>query len=136
MADEKKQSIDEKLVILFQSMYEMTNPECAKCRAPRSCCDAMYCHCAEEVAREEWGVDVTPLKTDHPTLPFMGPTGCVLEPHLRPLCTLHTCDINSIGLKKGDPEWTNKYFKLREQIDELENFRQDLKDRESWIDHT
>jgi hypothetical protein len=116
-------SVDDKLVVLFQQMYEMTNPECGKCRAPRSCCDAMYCGCAEEYARDEWGFDLTPLKTDHPTLPFMGPDGCTVPPHLRPLCSLHTCDINNVGMKKGDPGWTDKYFKLREQIEELEDVR-------------
>jgi hypothetical protein len=83
----------------------------------------MYCGCAEDYARDEWGVDLTPLKTDHPTLPFMSETGCVVSPHLRPLCTLHTCDMNGLGFKKNDFEWTDKYFKLREQIDELEEIR-------------
>jgi hypothetical protein len=26
---------------------------------------------------------------------------------------MHTCDINSLGYKKNDPEWTKIYFKLR-----------------------
>lgn len=115
-----RESTDSQLVVLFQRMSEMTSPECRKCRVPLSCCDAMYCGCAEEYAQDEWGVDLTPLKTDHPTLPFMGPTGCVVSPHLRPLCTLHVCSINNIGIKIGDPKWTEKYFILREQIEELE----------------
>lgn len=118
-----KKNIDDQLVILFQQMYELTNPECRKCRVPLSCCDDMYCGCAEEYARVEWGVDLTPLKTDHPTLTFMGEDGCVVEPHLRPLCTLHTCEINGVGVKSGDPDWNKKYFEIREQIDELEAIR-------------
>jgi len=123
-----KEDIDNQLVVLFQQMYEMTRPECDKCRVPRSCCDAMYCGCAEEYARDEWGVDLTPLKTDHPTLPFMGPTGCVVAPHLRPLCSVHTCDINSLGFKKNDLLWTERYFRLREQIEELEAIRRTQKE--------
>lgn len=117
------EDVNNQLVILFQRMSELTRPECDKCRVPRSCCDAMYCGCTEDYAREEWGIDLTSLKTDHPTLPFMGPNGCVVEPYLRPICTLHTCDINGIGMKKGDPEWTDRYFELREQIEELEEIR-------------
>jgi hypothetical protein len=116
-------SVDDQLVVLFQQMADMTLPECKSCRVPLSCCDSMYCGCAEEYAKEEWGVDLTPLKTDHPKLPFMGPDGCVVPPHLRPLCSLHTCSINNIGIKPGDPAWTEKYFKVREQIEELEDIR-------------
>ena len=123
-----KEDIDNQLVVLFQQMYEMTRPECDKCRVPRSCCDAMYCGCAEEYAQEEWGVDLTPLKTDHLTLPFMGPTGCVVAPHLRLLCSVHTCDINSLGFKKNDLLWTERYFRLREQIEELEAIRRTQKE--------
>ena len=111
------------LIVLFQEMYELTRPECDRCRVPRSCCDAMYCGCAEEYAREEWGVDLTPLKTDHPTLPFMGEAGCVVLPHLRPLCTFHVCSIHDLGIKPGDPGWTEKYFELRERINEVEYLR-------------
>lgn len=117
-------SANDQLVVLYQKMYELTSPECRKCRVPLSCCDSMYCGCAEDYAKEDWGVDLTPLKTDHPTLPFMGPDGCVVEPHLRPLCTFHTCDINGLGFKKGDQEWTNKYFELRGQIEEIEDIKQ------------
>ena len=114
---------DDRLIVLYQEMSDLTKPECGKCRVPYSCCSPEYCLCAEMVAKENWGIDLTPLKTDHPTLPFMGPTGCVVEPHLRPLCTFHTCDINGLGMKKGDPEWTSQYFELRGQIDELEYLR-------------
>ena len=116
-------NIDNQLVVLFQKMYEMTNPECKSCRVPLSCCDALYCQCAEAYAHEEWGVDLNPLKTDHQTIPFLGKDGCVVPPHLRPLCTLHTCDINNLGIKSGDPKWTEKYFELREQIDDLDYLR-------------
>lgn len=48
--------------------------------------------------------------------------GCIAPPHLRPLCTLHTCDMSGLGFKRDDPlgEWTDKYFELRNEIDEFE----------------
>ena len=69
---------------------------------------------------KEWAAasGVTLVPTGHPTLPFMGPNGCTVEPHLRPLCTMHTCAINAFGFKPDDPEWTVKYFVLRELIEE------------------
>jgi len=104
-----------KLIKLFQEMYELTEPECRlTCRCPQSCCSPEYCEmAAEEAARE--GIYLE--RHCHPTLPFMGLKGCTVPPYLRPLCTLHTCDINGFGFKRNDPVWTNKYFTLREKIE-------------------
>jgi hypothetical protein len=71
---------------------------------------------AEQIA-ELKNIDVTQYKTDHPTLPFMSDSGCTLPPYLRPLCTLHTCEVNAFGCKRADTKWTEKYFDLREQIE-------------------
>lgn len=59
-------------------------------------------------------------ETGHPRLPFMGSDGCIVAPHLRPICTVHTCDINSLGFKKGDPDWTKRYFALRAKLERRE----------------
>lgn len=75
----------------------------------------MYCAITRDYAAEQ-GVQL--VETGHPTLPFMGPNGCTIEPHLRPLCTLHTCAINSFGFKPDDMAWTERYFKLREAIED------------------
>jgi hypothetical protein len=48
----------------------------------------------------------------------MGPTGCIASPHLRPLCTYHTCGINSLGTS-GNQKWDQKYFDLRERMTNL-----------------
>ena len=118
-ADQAKQ----KLIDLYQQMYELTEPECAcSCRCPRSCCSPEYCEMAIEMARQYWDVDLEPLRTGHDRLPFMGEKGCVVAPHLRPLCTLHTCDVGSFGVKvhpAPDPAWDKKYWRLRGQIDKL-----------------
>ena len=104
-----------KLIQLYQLMAELTKPECANCRGPYSCCNSAYCHETIEWAATQWATTLVP--TNHPNLPLLGPSGCIAAPHLRPCCTLHTCEINSLGYKKGDNNWTKKYFKLRQQID-------------------
>ncbi len=105
---------------VFRRMAEHTQPVCESgCRVPQSCCSPEYCLMAIEIASENWGIDLEPLRTDHPTLPFMGSKGCVIEPHFRPDCTLHVCCINSMALRPGYPKWTKKYFKLWDEINEL-----------------
>lgn len=106
-----------RLIRLYQEMSDLTAPECANvCAVPHSCCSPEYCEMAADLAAEQ-GVSL--LRTDHPTLAFMGPSGCVVPPYLRPLCTFHTCAIASLGFKPGDPAWTERYFKLREEIEEI-----------------
>jgi hypothetical protein len=114
--------VAQRLIVLSQQMADLTAPECAgkgpgSCRRPHSCCDEMYCESTRAYARESWHVELP--ETGHPTLPFMGPEGCTVAPHLRPLCTVHTCQIASLGFKPNDPEWTERYFELRNQLDEL-----------------
>ena len=110
--------MNQKLVVLYEKMSQLTAPVCAnECRVPKSCCDRMYCEIADEYAKEQ-GVTLT--RGDHPTLPFMSASGCTVPPHLRPICTVHVCCINSLGFKPNDPKWTKKYFKLREKIEELD----------------
>lgn len=109
---------DKTLEALYAKMAALTLPECAKtCKVPFSCCSLEYCEFAEQFAISNG----TPIsRTGNEKLPFMGPNGCTMPPHLRPLCTLHTCEINSVGIKRGDLKWTEDYFELRETIEELE----------------
>ena len=112
----KKQQ--QKLIILQKQMSDLTSPECAKsCMLPHSCCSPEYCEMAISYAKEEWGIDLKPVSKG--PLPFMGKNGCIVAPHLRPLCTLHTCDISSFGFKRNDLAWTKKYFQLRAKIDSV-----------------
>jgi hypothetical protein len=106
------------LIKLYEEMAGLTLLKCKECKIPLSCCDPVYCELAKETAIR---AGVTIKETDHKTLPFMGENGCVVPPYLRPLCTLHTCTINSLGFDPKDLDWTNRYFKLREEIEELEN---------------
>ena len=104
------------LKVLYEQMYEHTKGECANCKVPHSCCSPEYCMMAEMQAQED-GVSLDEYRTNHDTLTFMGEGGCTLPPHFRPVCTVHTCEINGLGVKIDDPGWTDKYFELREQID-------------------
>jgi hypothetical protein len=112
------------LIILYEKMSEHTKNECAKnCKLPHTCCSIEYCNIAYEYAKEEYGIELqeTDLYHDgHTRLPYMSETGCTVQPHLRPLCTLHTCAIYAWGFKPNDEEWTKKYFEIRERIDEVE----------------
>ena len=108
----------ETLIQLYQRMADLTLPECQTCPIPLRCCDATYCTLAMAWASSRWGVTLE--RTAHPTLPLMGPEGCTAAPHLRPLCTLHTCYVNNLGYKPDDPVWTERYFALREDIEREE----------------
>lgn len=116
-----------RLIVLFQQLYEHTEPECGKsCRRPHSCCSPEYCAITVAFAQQEWGVTLEP--TGHEKLPLMGSEGCIAAPHLRPLCTAHTCAINNLGYKPNDQEWTDTYFKLRDAIDEEANEEETTRD--------
>ena len=106
---------------LYGEMSELTRPLCGtECgwNTKNRCCSYLYCLEAKSWAKTHYQIDLP--ETDHPDLLFMGPEGCTVPPHLRPVCTIHVCCISSLGFKVGDSEWTEKYFKLRDQIDELE----------------
>lgn len=112
------QKSEERLVQLYQELADHTRPECEGCLRPYSCCEAIHCEGAIRHAKKRWGIELE--RTDHQSLPLMGPTGCTAPPHTRPVCVLHTCQINSLGFKPDDPEWTERYFELRDEIDKLE----------------
>lgn len=106
------------LKVLMQEMADLTSPECAMvCRAPHTCCDELYCEIAFHYARRNYGVELH--RTDHPKLWFMTETGCTVEPHLRPMCTLHVCSIQAFGQKQNDPEFNEYYYTLRNKVDDL-----------------
>lgn len=117
--------VETHLVSLYRDMAVLTSPECAgSCVVPHSCCQDYYCAETIQYAQESWGITLTP--TGHERLPLMGPSGCVAAPHLRPICTVHTCDVANMGFKRRpqpDLQWTKRYFRLRAQIERAENKR-------------
>jgi hypothetical protein len=116
--------MSDKLVQLYQQMADLTAPECAgigpgSCRCPHSCCDAMACSITKGYALEQ-GVALPEYPPNPKGAFYLSEKGCTVAPHLRPLCTIHTCQINSLGFKPGDEKWTKKYFSLRNKIERLE----------------
>lgn len=115
--------LNDRLMKLYEEMSQHTKHRCgskAKCRVSTQnrCCDEFYCRVAKEWAKEKWNVDLEP--TGHPELPFMGKDGCVVPPHMRPICTVHDCQINSYGFDPQQPNWTKIYFRIRGEIEHLE----------------
>lgn len=118
--------MSEKLVVLYQKMADMTASECAgvgkgSCRAPHSCCDENACNITKQFALRQ-GVTLPEFTPKgHKGAFYLTENGCSVAPHLRPVCTVHTCAINGLGFKMGDEKWTKDYFKLRDQLDRLES---------------
>jgi len=109
----------QRLQALYAELSAATAGECAAaCTRPQSCCASLYCGIAIDFARSHWDVELVP--TWHRSLPLMGPDGCTAAPHLRPLCTAHTCAISDFGCKQGDAGWTARYFTLVDAIAALE----------------
>ncbi len=107
------------LIQLYQRMYEITVVKCKRCaKGAGSCCHIMMCEMVEKYAKKEYGV--TLLRTGHSKLLFMGSNGCIVAPHLRPVCTTHTCKIVTYGCDFEDKPWTADFFELKKQIALLE----------------
>jgi hypothetical protein len=109
-----------RFIELSQIMADHTVGECGDCARPHSCCSRIYCDAATRYAKKNWGIILKP--TGNPDVPFLGKNGCTVPPHLRPLCTVHTCEVASRGIKEGDPDWTERYFELREEMNETMPF--------------
>jgi hypothetical protein len=117
--DPMPEELRRRLVDLYVDLAAHTESECSgRCRRPFSCCAEQYCAFAIEFARDDWGVELQP--TWHKALPLMGPDGCTAAPHLRPMCTAHTCEICEHGSKPGDAAWTRRYYELVDAIAEIE----------------
>jgi len=114
-----KDTSRERLVALYVELSLLTARECdAACARPRSCCEARYCGLAIDHARTHWQIELT--ETWHAALPLMGDDGCTAAPHLRPICTAHTCAVCAHGEKPGDEAWTARYRALTEEIGAIE----------------
>lgn len=118
------QDIRDQLIEAYREMAEHTRNECGPepCgnHTAFRCCDPVYCSDTIRYARRRWGITLTP--TGHEHIPLMDPetNACTAPPHTRPICTVHVCAIAGMGTKRGDPEWTKRYYALRKAIDRLE----------------
>ena len=110
-------ALEEKLE-LYHEMYDLTKSECGvPCLRPQRCCSPDYCETALSWAKQEYGVDLP--RTNHPTLPLMGPNGCTAAPQYRPICTMQNCSIGKTGSLSGDPTGrkTERYFQIRRELE-------------------
>ncbi len=102
------------LIEKYRAIADLTKPRClGDCPEPGGCCKPEYCDLAAERARQ-FGIALSPQA--HPTLRFMGAAGCVVPPHLRPLCAVHVCEFHVIR----EAEFAEEYLGLREEICRLE----------------
>ena len=104
------------LKALYQEMADFTLGLCtAGCRveAQWSCCHATHCEEAIWWAKKRWSEVLEP--TGHPTLPLLGPDGCVAPAHCRPICATYVCD--RLIMVPGVYE---RYAALREAISNAE----------------
>jgi hypothetical protein len=92
--------INEESIRLWQEMADMTLSKCS----------GEYCDLAAE-NMEEAGEKLPPM-------PFVVDGKCVIPPHFRPLCAWHQCKIQSFGCDQTDPDWTRRYFELRDKLEE------------------
>ncbi len=98
----------------YRQIAEMTQPWCLEqCPEPGGCCAPQYCDLAEMRAGE---FGVTLPEQVHPTLKFMGASGCIVPPFLRPLCAVHVCE----SQLREDPGFAQGYQALREEVCSLE----------------
>ena len=114
-----ERDLRERLVALYAELAALTELECSgSCARPRTCCEERYCQITLEFALSHWQVALQP--TWHPALPLMGDDGCTAAPHLRPICSAHTCEMCAHGEKRGDPVWTARYNDIMRAIGEIE----------------
>jgi hypothetical protein len=108
------------LVGLYRDIAALTAVECGTdCKVPYNCCHPAFCQLAITWAKVKWGVTLEP--TGHPKLPLLGPAGCIAEPHLRPVCSVHACCVAEFGGKPGHPDWTARYHALKNAILAIED---------------
>lgn len=74
----------------------------------------MYCKIATEECAKREGIKINhDIRSGN--LLLDKDNQCIVPPHCRPMCTLHICDKFLI-----DPKFYENYFKLRDEISQLE----------------
>ena len=125
----KTKEIENELRSLYDQMQVMTYEECQKCPIPFACCFPRYCRSAQEFAKQHRNMlyeETDDYKSSRTFLPMIKINKnseehrCQVSSWCRPTCTFHTCEISSLGYKRNDPEWTQKYHELKRKIIDLE----------------
>jgi hypothetical protein len=85
-----------------RALAAMTTPLCGEpCGVvdEHRCCQRVFCMLVKRAA-EIAGVDLPP-ETGH-DIPFMGESGCVVDPTLRPGCTAYLCPAHEKRLSRSE----------------------------------
>ena len=107
-----------KEIKLWREMAELTLTKCQEhCRILGSCCSVGSCESTRQIAQFAFGVDLGEPKKRG--LYLDDDNRCTIAPHLRPLCSLHQCRIADMGFDQKDRSWTDRYFKLYQQLQVL-----------------
>ena len=102
------------LVRKYAEIAELTRQACmTDCPQPGACCTPKGCAAAEARAAQ-LGLRLQAQR--HPRLKFMGRTGCVVPPYLRPLCAVQVCEMPRLR----ESTVSRTYFALREELRALE----------------
>lgn len=97
----------------FKKLSDLTRQACDGCDHEgkwHRCCGTIFC---EQVKKD---LDATGIEIERPGpvgLPYMGPNGCVVPPHLRPVCTGYVCPehFENWGFRKEYDKCINKINK-------------------------
>lgn len=90
----------------FAELAAHSAPKCGSCRAAYSCCTPDQCETVRDFAEETFNISLEDVP-DAGRLPFLGSQGCIVPPHLRPLCSVHVC-----GQHLKDDAWTERYWSV------------------------
>lgn len=96
------------LIPLWDQMYKHTNFQCDGCKSP--CCNEEYCEVAREYANS---LGIYPWETTNELFYQADDGKCICPPHLRPICTIHHCRLDSSTLSE---EWLEKYWEMRDEL--------------------
>lgn len=88
----------------IRRIQALTAEKCQTCPGVGEfrCCDAVFCRGVEAGLR---AIGVSIPRTEHPTIPFMGPKGCVVPAEYRPGCSGYVCPSQLQGDRTFRREW-------------------------------
>lgn len=122
------EEVTEEVKQLYEQIATLTKPRCANCVVghPYNCCSAFYCDFTDRFAKH-CGVELeaSPDQIADSTgkvMKFMSKTGCIVEPYMRPLCSVHVCEGHLIGTCSDgcDETFNDEYWDLRQKVNELD----------------
>lgn len=98
----------------FKKLCDLTKSKCETCVCEEEyrCCDKLFCNAVEKHLSSQ-GIVI-----DKPNLggiPYMGNTGCVVSPELRPMCTGFACNHHF-----DDRNFRREYHRLVDKINQDE----------------